>query len=237
MIPSSPEGMWSRRLVLPATALAVGALSAQAPAGYHLGAAVTVPDSLVEVLAGGRFRSTVIRSARTARERELIATAERLYPDAATLVGSVRDSAYREELAAMASGAPEGPYRVAPRSAGNPADRWWTDHFDDTWLPFAVTGAAVDYYLNRLRDIAAGRGSFNYSSAEPPDSGTFYYRATIRRGRQPGVAYVVEMQIGWEYWCGTLCAVSFDHTRSVSFDANGSIVRIVGDRQPSVGVS
>ena len=225
------------RVVLLATALGVGDLSAQAPAGYHVGAAVTVPDSLIEVLAGGRFRSTVIRLARTARERELIATAERLYPNAATLLGSVRDSAFREGLAAMASGVSQGPYRVPPRSAGNPADRWWTDHFDDTWLPFAVTGAAVDYYLNRLRDIAAGRGSFSYSPAEPPDSGTFYYRVTIRRGKQPGVTHVVEMQMGWEYWCGTLCAMSFDHTRSVSFDANGRIVRIVGDRQPSVGVS
>jgi hypothetical protein len=229
--------MWSHRLVIPATALAVGALSAQAPAGYHLGAAVALPDSLVEVLAGGRFRATVVRSARTARERALIATAERLYPDAATLVGISRDSAYRERLAAAAGGVPEPPYKVAPRAAGNPADRWWVDHFDATWLPFAVTGAAVDYYLNRLRDIAAGRGQFEYAAGERPDNGAFEYRATVRRGTEPGVAHVVEMRMGWYYWCGMMCAMSFRHTRSVSFDAKGAAVRIAGDGLATVTVS
>jgi hypothetical protein len=229
--------MWSHRLAIPTSVLALGVLSAQAPPGYHLGAAVTVPDSLVEVLADGRFRATVARSARTTRERALIATAERLYPDAATLLGSARDSAYRERLVGTASGTPERPYKVAPRAAGNPADRWWVDQFDATWLPFAVTGAAVDYYLNRLRDIAAGRGPFEYSPGQQPDNGTFEYRATLRRGTEPGVAYVVEMRISWDYWCGMLCAMSFTHTRSVSFDANGRVLRIAGDGHPSVGVS
>jgi hypothetical protein len=126
---------------------------------------------------------------------------------------------------------------VAPRPAGTPTDRWWVDHFDATWLPFAVTGAAVYYYLNRLRDIAAGRGQFVYAPGERPDNGTFEYRATVRRGTEPGVAYVVEMRISWEYWCGMMCAMSFMHARSVSFDASGRVVRIVGDEPPVVGVS
>lgn len=225
------------RYLIPLAVLATELLSAQLPAGYHLGASVSVPDSLVEVLADGRFRAKIIRSSRNARERELIATAERLYPDAATLLGSIKDSTYRRGLAALASGAEEGSFRVTPRPAGNAADRWWTDNFDGTWLPFAVTGAAVDYYLNRLRDIAAGRGPFQYRAGEKPDTGNFHYRATVRRGKAPGVAHVVEMTLSWEYWCGYLCAMDVSHRRSVSFDANGRVVRISGDELPSVGVS
>jgi hypothetical protein len=224
-------------LLVAAATLMPGLLAAQVPGGYHLGAPVAVPDRLVEVLARGRFRASVLRSARTPRERDLIAIAERLYPDAETLLRSARDSARRERLVAKASGVVGESHRNAPRAAGNPADRWWLDDFDATWIPYAVTGSAVHYYLNRLRDLAAGRGQFKYGPSEEGDRGTFEYRATVRRGTEPGVAYVVELHISWDYWCGDLCAMSFAHSRSVSFDANGAVLRIAGDEPAVVPVS
>jgi hypothetical protein len=151
--------------------------------------------------------------------------------------GTSRDSAYRERLAATAAGVSHEAFRVPPRAAGNPADRWWLDAFDATWIPYAVTGGAVNYYLGRLRDLAAGRGQFTYAPGERPDHGTFEYQATVRPGTEPGVAHVVELRISWDYWCGMLCAMSFTHTRSVSFDAKGAVVRISGDGPPAVGVS
>jgi hypothetical protein len=218
-------------------ALIPGLLAAQVPAGYHLGVPVALPDSLVEVLAGGRFRATVVRSARTPRERELIAIAERLYPDLDVLLRTARDSADRERLARWAAGVVHEPYRAPPRPAGNPADRWWLGAFDATWIPYAVTGGAVEYYLNRLRDLAAGRGQFHYAPGEERDHGSFEYRATVRRGTEPGVAHVVELHISWDYWCGELCAMGFAHSRSVSFDAKGAVLRVSGDEEPAVGVS
>jgi hypothetical protein len=136
----------------------------------------------------------------------------------------------------MASGKP-GVFKVAQRDAGASGDRWWLDHFDATWLPFAVTGGTVDYYLGRLRDLAAGRNPFVPSPKDIGDKGSFEYQATVRPTSDPGVAYIVELRITWEYWCGPLCAVDFRHTRVVWFDAQGKPVRLTGDGRPEVIVS
>ncbi len=225
------------RLILCACTLAAVSASAQVPAGYHLGAAIVLPDTLVEVFAGGRFRATIHRAARTPRERDLIALAERLYPQPESLLAVARDSAERVNLTGMASGQPHRYYRDVPRVAGAPADRWWFDDFDATWMPFAVTGATVDYYIGRLRDIAAGRGQFVYGPTEKPDWGTFVYEATVRPSSDAGSAYIVELKIDWEYWCSDMCGVGFTHTRSVWFDARGNVVRVTGDGRPYVVVS
>ena len=220
-----------------ACSLAAGSVSAQAPAGYHVGAGVVIPDTLLQVFSGGRFRATVLRSARTPKERELLSLAERLYPDPETLLATARDSAERNKLVAMAPGRAIEPYRVAPRVAGSPSDRWWLDSFDATWLPFAVSGGAVDYYLGRLSDFAAGHNQFGFSATDGSDHGAFDYRATVRAGSEVGIAYVVDLRITWDYWCGSLCAVSFTHTRTVWFDSQGKAVRLTGDGRPNVGVS
>src|SRR5262245_40685073 len=155
---------------LAAIALIASLARGQLPQGYHLGPASAVADTLTEVLAGGRFRATVSRVWRSSQERQLILTAERLYPSADAVLAAARDTAQRNRLRQMGSGVfSYGRPASPPRPAGNPADRWWFDTFDNTWVPLAVTGAAVDYYLGRLRDIAAGRGQFTYAQGQPAD--------------------------------------------------------------------
>jgi hypothetical protein len=210
----------------------------QMPQGYHLGTPSAAPDTLVEVLANGRFRSTIRRNWRSDEERQLISTAERLYSDTDVLLAIARDAKELDRLKTTASGVLSGGRPNAPpRPAGNPMDRWWYDDFDNTWLPFAVTGAAVDYYLGRIRDIAAGRGQFTYARGQTADRATFEYTASARRDTSAGRAYVVELRLTWTYWCGPLCAVSFTHTRTVSFDRTGAVVGITGDARPHVIVS
>ena len=226
--------MQSQRLAICACILAAAAVSAQAPTGYHLGTAVVIPDTLIEVLAGNRFRASVVRGGRTRQERELIATAERLYPDSGAILSAAPDPAQHDRLAAVAAGIPLTPGRTSPRAAGSTTDRWWYDAFDDTWSPYAVTAGAVDYYLARLRDLAAGRGRFVFPPGEPPDRGTFRYHATIRRSSAPGVAHIVELRMSWDYGCGMFCGMGFTHVRTVSFDATGRVIRIVGDGRPLV---
>jgi hypothetical protein len=218
-------------------AYVIGTSASAQPAGYHVGAAIVLPDSLVEVLARGRFRASVLRVAANTNDARLIAAAEQLYPTPDAIIATATTANQRKQLLATAAGVSLRTLTIPQRTAGSPADRWWLDTFDETWIPFAVTAGAVDYYLGRLHDYAAGRSPFGFSATDGPDHGSFSYTARVIPGSEPGVARVVELQLRWEYWCGMLCAIGFDHSRRVFFDATGRAVRVEGDGTPEVIVS
>jgi hypothetical protein len=218
-------------------AYVVGASASAQPTGYHVGAAVVVPDSLVEVLARGRFRASVLRVAVNANDARLIAAAEQLYPTPDAIIATATTADERNRLLATAAGVSLNTLKVSQRTAGSPADRWWLDAFDETWIPFAVTAGAVDYYLGRLHDYAAGRSPFGFSATDGADHGSLSYTARVIPSLEPGVARIVELQLRWDYWCGMLCAMGFNHIRRVFFDATGKAVRVEGDGRPEVVVS
>ena len=215
----------------------VGASAGAQPVGYHVGATVVLPDTLVEVLARGRFRASVLRVAAGADDARLIAMAEQLYPSSAAIIAAARNADQRDRLLATAPGVALSAVKVPQRAAGSPADRWWLDAFDETWIPFAVTAGAVDYYLGRLRDYTAGRSPFGFSAVDGTDHGSLSYTARVVSSSEPGVAREVELQLQWDYWCGSLCAMSFTHIRRVFFDAAGRAIRVEGDKRPDVIVS
>ena len=218
-------------------AYVAGASAGAQPSGYHVGAAVVLPDSLVEVLARGRFRASVLRVAANANDARLIAAAERLYPDPGAIIAASTTAEERSRLSATAAGVSLKTLKVPQRPAGSPVDRWWLDTFDETWIPFAVTAGAVDYYLGRLHDYAAGPSPFGFSATDGADHGSLAYTARAFPSSEPGIARVVELHLQWEYWCGMLCAMEFIHTRRVFFDAAGRAVRVEGDERPEVDVS
>jgi len=207
------------------------------PTGYHVGAAIILPDSLVEILARGRFRASVLRVAANANDARLIVAAEQLYPAPEAIIAIATTDDERNRLSATAAGVPLDTLKVPQRAAGNPTDRWWLDAFDDTWIPFAVTAGAVDYYIGRLHDYAAGHSPFGFSATDGADRGSLSYTARIVRSSEPGIDRIVELQLQWNYWCGMLCAIEFIHTRRVHFDAAGRPVRVEGDGRPTVVVS
>jgi len=218
-------------------AYVVGTSASAQPAGYHVGAAIVLPDSLVEVLARGRFRASILRVAANANDARLIAAAEQLYPTPDAIIATARTTREHQLLLATAAGVTLDTLWVPQRAAGSPVDRWWLDTFDDTWIPFAVTAGAVDYYLGRLHDYAAGRSPFKFSATDGTDHGSLTYTARVVPSSEPGVARVVELQLAWDYWCGMLCAMEFRHSRRVFFDETGRAVRVEGDKPPEVVVS
>ena len=215
----------------------LGASVGAQPTGYHVGATIVLPDSLVEILARGRFRASILRVAANANDALLIAAAEQLYPTPEAIVASARNTEERKRVLAFAPGVPLDSLKVPQRNAGNPADRWWLDNFDDTWIPFAVTAGAVEYYLGRLHDYAAGRSPFGFSATDGKDHGSLSYTARVVPSSEPGITREVELELGWQYWCGFLCAMGFTHTRRVFFDASGRAIRVEGDERASVVVS
>jgi hypothetical protein len=207
------------RLILTVTlSAALAPLPCQAPAGYYLGESAFLPDSVREVLASGRFHVTIERVTADSFEAKLLMSAERLFPDSAT----IGHAASRETLPAVVSG-----LKAAATAAGN---RWWWSSFDDLWTPYAITGDAVQYY----RQWVYGRASSGKNHGE------FVYRARVARippSRSDRASFVVRMEISLEYFCGILCGAGFRVERRVFFDAAGVPLRIEGDAKPMVVVS
>lgn len=202
--------------------------TAQAPAGYHLGPAVFLPDSARDVLAGGRFRITVQRQIRDTQSRRLLELAERLFPDTSLIS---RDAAKETQPPAI---------QRLQQAAQLPGERWWWDNFDAVLTPYAVTGAAVKYYRERIYDRASSDNPFTFSQPVPLHQGEFAYRATVERidaRANNGATYVARLRLSWNYWCGMLCAVTFDATRNVFFGADGTPIRVEGDGKPMLAVS
>lgn len=209
---------------------------AEPPAGYHWGRRVAVPDSLVEVQRAGHFHSRVMRHASSLFERVLIDRAESLYPEVEAIRAAIPNPTIRAQIDSSASGRVRARDTLAPR-AGDTHDRWWVTEFDGTWIPFAITAGAVRYYIERVRDYAGRELLQPRPVGMQPAKAVFEYEAAVRATADSGAAYVVELKLRWAYWCGSLCAMSFVHTRLVWFDKAGRPMRVTGDGMPSVTVS
>lgn len=196
--------------------------------GYYEVPPVTLPEALSESYAGGSFRLTVLRTADSERDRELLQRAESLFPPRESVEADVADflrshggrgwTARMEEAASMA-----GP-------------RWWWDTFDQILTPYALTGPSVAYYLERLRNLAAGSSSLAESTGTPLHSGEVEYRANVQC-QSDGGHCVVNMRLEWTYHCGAACAIWFTEERAVTFDSTGEILSVEGDGRPSYEVS
>lgn len=218
-------------------------MTAQAPAGYHLGASVPLPEFSHDSLAAGRITITIERQIASADARYMIELAERLYPDSATIskaVAAETDSV--PPWLADASGSKLARdymarlRQIMDSAARLPGDRWWW-RGNPTRTPFALTSAAVAYYLARIRELAADPVS---SDGKWP-IGALRYRARMiglaDGGQRGGPRYVVDLDLTWGMGCGLLCGMSFRHHRIVYFDADRTPLMVEGDRKPEVVVS
>ena len=207
--------------------------TAQLPSGYHLAPVATLPDSLSESLDSGRFQVSVRRSVRSARDAQLLSIAERLYPTPEAIVAGATSKRERERIIMDSLGVDTTGWWRNARRPGDPRRRWWTYSFDGTWIPFAITGQSVEYYLARIRDHANSQQKPR--PGVQPTHGAFKYNAWVEPADGGGA--VVRMRLSWSYWCGVLCALDFSAERSVWFDSNGDVIKVEGDRQPDVMVS
>ena len=214
------------RAVLMVCAVA-SSVSAQAPTGYYQGPSSPLPDSLREVRAGGRFTISIIRTAADAFERQLLHHAEGLFPPRRLIEDA---AAEQTEL---------GHIRALTEAANVPGDRWWWREWDGVWLPFALTGAAVTHYVERVRELSAQPNPFAEYHRGVEHSASVEYTARVMppmTGVTPAL-FEVQMEVRFSFYCGSLCSLSFTHVRRVTFDPHGSVLRVEGDHPPSYLVS
>ncbi len=213
---------------------------AQSAPNHRLSIETRLPDSLHESHAGGRYRMIISRSATSPFERELIRIAELVLPDSSVYTDLSLTPESRREFERAASGvAREVSFArpAEPRVAGESAERWWFLDFDGTFTPLSLTSGAVSYYIGRFRDIAQGLGQFRQPGEDGPDRLEFSYRARVMSTTEHNAHRVVELSMNWNYWCSTLCGMSFSYKRRVFFDTEGRVVHVDGDGPAKVSVS
>lgn len=201
-------------------------LQAQLPPGYYAGHAPSLPDSLHETYLQGRFTISIVRLARDSVERVLLARAEGLMPSADSIEKAAAADPFRGPGAIAA-------FKKAKEMAG---ERWWWHDFDNVLLPYALTGSAVLHYVERVRALAGGPNPFGGRNQAVAHRASIEYTAAVESRGAVGVRRV-RMQVRFSFYCGPLCALSFNHSRIVEFDATGMPIRVEGDGPPSYIVS
>jgi hypothetical protein len=119
---------------------------------------------------------------------------------------------------------------------------WWCDSFDGVLVPYAITAEAIQYYTELVH-------TFEAAAAEDPQnafmlSASLSYSATIGfhetveiEGTTFTRVYKVDMTMDWSDYCGPLCAMFFDKTRTVLLTESGEVVGIWGDGPTDFAVS
>jgi len=195
---------------------------------YYYVDPVVLPDSLVERYDGERFSITVLRHARSDLERALLSRAESLYPSAAQIEEDVHGFLNRLEA--------EGAWPEAFRQASEfPGPRWWWREWDDVRLPYALTGAAVIHYIERVRYLSGAPNPMERYEPGVKHSASFRYEAWVEAENSGG--YSVHLTARWSFRCGSACALWFSHSREVRFAADGTAQSVTGDGPPNYEVS
>jgi hypothetical protein len=183
---------------------------AQLPAGYTETSPVARADSLREVLHGGRFVISVARVAASADERRLIERAESIVPPGDSV-----------ELAAR-RGTPQSTVVYHSHPSLSPP-RWWLREWNGVMLPYALTGSAARYYIDRVRMLATSPNPFNAYEPGFEHRSSMEYTARVVRD---GAKIEVHLRVAFSLTCGRLCGIGFAHSRIVEFDQGGAVVRV-----------
>ena len=173
----------------------------------------TLPSTIVDT--AGPFKVLVARTAPDSAALRLLAFAEATYPP-------------KRDVLAACHGTP----RERQQLRGE-RDLWWYTTVG-TRVPYAVTSAAVTYFLNRgaaLRRLAESQ------AARPATSRTsLVYRASIEwhdryeiQGRVYASVYVAALRLSWFQYESPISAQFIDRGRTVVLTSAGAVLYVVGD--------
>ena len=196
----------------------------QAPDGYYFGQPADLPASLRESYEG--FTIEVERTWSNDAERDVLLLSERLFPSEELI------EAEAAEFLTRRSANSKWPEHFANARAFE-GERWWWHEWGTVLLPYALTGSAVEHFVESMRALTQTEPHAREGEV-PQHRGSFTYRARVMR---LGGGFGVEMEARWAYACGSLCGLWFTEERRLTFDAEGRLLSVDGDGFPSYMVS
>jgi len=168
------------------------------------------------------FKKTILREFNSTDEENFINIAESIYPS-------------RDSIFDLGNFEPNELDEID----GN---LWWYSQFDGIKIPFATTRSANKYYCDLIDFYKAG--DFESAMTITNSEAEFIYRATVNFENEFVIdlkefknVYVVNLELNWFSFCGSLCALWVDSKRTVIIDTNNNKIYIFGDGPISVVVS
>lgn len=132
--------------------------------------------------------------------------------------------------------------RIAEGTPPTRGSDWRFYGFDGVAIPSAITSDAVSYYIGLSRDFQ--NGDFSGSNGIRMIGSAVTYRGSVSFQASTTVAgntyrnvFVVQMNLSWFDYCGDLCAMGFDRTRTVVITPGGLVLQVSGDGEGSFWVS
>ena len=171
--------------------------------------------------------SFVIEIARTFEEGEqacLIGEAEAVWPRRQEILDLIGDEKKQEH-----AGVTDEPL-------------WWFRTFDRVRIPYAITEAALPYYLGVIE--AFMDGDFSQAGGITMKKATLKYSAAVEHhgsysheGQTFADVDVVSLSLSWFQFCGGECAMGFGKERVVVFGPDGGVLAVFGDGETPYIVS
>lgn len=161
-----------------------------------------------------RHEITIRRIAANDVEKKMIAAAEAACPDQAALLKTAR-------------------WTRPPVGTG----LWWNKEVHGIRIPFAISGAAVDYYAG----LVNGYRRREFRGFSEPGS-RFVYEASVMRRQEPeghAPVFVVKMRIFFleSFAASPTEQIRFQKEREVILDQSGKVLQIAGDGDTEVPVA
>jgi hypothetical protein len=219
---------WPALVVL--VSLAAGCGGTPAPAAPASPAPVVEPSGECVFAISDRSHddgSYVIEIARTFEDGEqacLIGEAEAVWPERQEILDLIGDETKQQH-----AGVTDEPL-------------WWFRTFDGVRIPYAITGAALPYYLGVIEAFMAG--DFSPAGGIVMKKTTLKYSAEVEHlesfsheGRTFQDVDVVSLSLSWSQYCGGECAMGFGKERVVVFGPDGGVLAVFGDGETPYIVS
>jgi hypothetical protein len=181
---------------------------------YHISQEALASELPWDTVSHGAFGYLIVRQANTVEEREVLRTAEAVYPEKRAVL----------DLAAE-----------YPRAPSFPEDElWWYTTFDDVRIPFAITAGAVEYYIRKMEELERLGLPPEPRNAAP--HGDLVYGAQVERrsvheveGQRFENVWVVTMNLQLKLHFGSLAALDFFKERVVVLGHDRRVLAVLGD--------
>ncbi|MCC6697804.1 MAG: hypothetical protein IT365_19410 [Candidatus Hydrogenedentes bacterium] len=193
-----------------------GTIAPELKGDYYISARdakLAVPESSY---SEGRYSAKIVRHYKDEKELRLLRIAESVYPSRQRVMDA-RATAHFKETQEPPAG----------------EDLWWTSSFDGVRIPYTITGSALLYYCERVRDFRTRAASTGRAAEQ---SCVMSYVGDISHQKQAEIegkrftdCYVVSMKLEWSWFCGDLCGLWFTKERTVVLDAEGTVLAVFKD--------